>query len=126
MFRRRRLLLAIFVLAVMGASVAAMRQKETPTHSFRVVFGLNEQKPTDWSGKVDVQGGEVASLEGWRFEDTDAVQGLAAWKCETRNQIAPGKRYPLQGPDGKPKGAPELQPWANGIHLTVRGANPSV
>ncbi|HKB40435.1 MAG TPA: hypothetical protein VKD72_28660, partial [Gemmataceae bacterium] len=87
--RTRRVLGGLAALAVMAVVAAAVRQQEPPRHAFRVVVGLKDKEPTDWSGKVEIQGGELASLAGWRFEGKeDAVSG-AAWTCKTHNNIAP-------------------------------------
>jgi hypothetical protein len=126
MLPRRRVFAVAVSLAVMFAAVAAMRRGAAPLHTFRVVLGLHDKEPSDWSGQVAVADGEVTALAGWRFEEQDAVRGTTAWKCNTRNYIAPEKRYPLQpGAGGKPREAP-LQPWPNGVTLTVRGAAPTV
>jgi hypothetical protein len=124
--RRRRLLGAAVTVAVLAAAVAATRREAVPEHSFRVVLGALDTEPTDWSGQVAVNGGEVTALAGWRFEDKDAVQGTSGWKCRTRDDIAPGRRYPIDGPTGKPKGKAVKAPWPSGVDLTVRGASPTL
>ncbi|MBV9123305.1 MAG: hypothetical protein JO112_08110 [Planctomycetes bacterium] len=125
LFRYRRLLTAAFTLAALTAAVLARRQDEPPQHTFRITLGLTDKVPTDWSGRVDVRGGEVAELTGWRFEVGDAVEGMSGWKCRTRNYIAPEFRWPIETPSGQTRMTP-LQPWPNGITLTVRGAEPAV
>ncbi|MCI0456495.1 MAG: DUF3604 domain-containing protein [Gemmataceae bacterium] len=125
--RRRRFLAALVAFGVIALTVAAVRQNDPPRHAFRVVFGLKDKEPGDWSGQLTVAGGEVAALDGWRFEGKeDSVQGTTAWKCRTRNGIAPEQRYAIQGPDGAPKHKAGEVPWPNGIHLTVQGAAPTV
>jgi len=47
-------------------------------------FGYSDRQPSDWDGSLSVATGKVTSLEGWRFEDTDAVTGESAWKARTR------------------------------------------
>ena len=124
---RRRFLGAAVALAVMLVAAAAVRQGEPPSHTFRIIFGLRDKEPTDWSGQVTVADGRVKALAGWRFEaKTDAVKDTNAWSCGTHNGIAPEKRYPVQDADGKPKGKAALQPWPKGIHLFVEGATPTV
>ena len=123
--RKRRLAAAAVVAAVVAVVVAAYRPAEQPTTSFRVVLGLKDQQPTDWSGQVAVAGGEAVEIKGWRFEEKDAVQDAAKWTCKTRNYIKPGDRFPLDPASGKPPPPPE-QPWPNGVVLTVRGADPAV
>jgi hypothetical protein len=113
------------VLAVVAVAVYG-QQGETPTYAFRITLGLLDKGPADWSGKIAVADGEVVELAGWRFEDTDAVDGKSGWKCRTRNFIAPEERYPLTKapPDYTPK--PAEKPWPNGITLVVRGQAPTV
>jgi hypothetical protein len=119
----RRLSIATSALIVMIALAAAMRRPEPPVHTFRVVFGLKDKKPTTWSGQLSVSGGEVTRLTGWHFEEQDAVHGLSSWICRTRDHIAAERRYPLQPASGKPHPAEE-QPWPVGITLAVRGEAP--
>jgi hypothetical protein len=120
---QRRLLLG-FATAVMIASVLAMQKSPGSRHTFRVVLGLTDNKPTDWSGQVNVKGGELIELSGWRFAKTDALKGSSAWKCRTHEEIAPRRRYPVQDHDGQPKGKAVLKPWPNGIQVSVRGESP--
>ena len=122
--RSRRLCVAGLVGAVLLVLVAASRPADPPTTSFRIVLGLHDKEPTDWSGKVAVADGEAVALNGWRFEDSDAVSGPTQWKCKTRDYIAPGDGYPLDPASGKPKPPPQ-EPWPNGVVLTVRGAAPT-
>ncbi len=123
--RRRRLVFGFIALAVMTTVAAMQRQAEPPAHSFRVLFGLTDQQPTDWSGTLEVAEGKVTALAGWRFEAKDAVEGLNKWKCSTRNLVAPGDRYPLNKATGKAPEPPQ-KPWPNGVHVTVTGQNPAV
>jgi hypothetical protein len=124
--RSFRLLPLALTAAVLAAAVAAARRPpDQPAHAFRVTFGCKDDEPTDWNAKVAVEGGEVTSLAGWRFEDKDAVEGTAGWKCRTRNYIAPGQRYPVQKVEGKVE-PPREQPWPNGVTLAVKGAAPTV
>lgn len=123
--RVRRLAAAGVVGAVVVAVIAASRPAEPPTTAFRIVLGLKDKEPSDWSGQVAVAEGEAVELKGWRFEEKDAVDGATKWTCRTRNYIAPGERFPLDPASGKPKPPPQ-QPWPNGVVLTVRGADPAV
>ncbi len=123
--RKRRLAAAAVVAAVVAAVLAAYRPAEQPTTEFRVVLGLGDKEPTDWSGQVAVADGQAVELKGWRFEDKDAVEDATKWTCKTRNYIKPGDRFPLEPASGKPPVAPQ-QPWPNGVVLALRGANPAV
>src|SRR5262249_18938945 len=102
----RRCLYAVLAVTVMVLAVAAVRQQPPPRHAFRVVLGLRDKEPSNWSGQVAVSGGELAALTGWRFEGKgkDFVKGPSAWECKTHAAIAPEKRYPVQAYDGSLKG----------------------
>src|SRR5512141_245810 len=49
----------------------------------RVVLGLTDKAATTWDGSVTVDRGRVGSIEGWRFEGEDSVNG-ASWRAATR------------------------------------------
>ena len=123
--RFRRLAAAGLAGAVLLTLVVASRPADPPVASFRVILGINDKAPTDWSGQVAVTGGEAVALRGWRFEAKDAVDGATKWKCQTRDFIVPGDHYPLDPANGRPKPPPQ-EPWPNGVVLTVRGAGPTV
>jgi hypothetical protein len=122
----RRLLGLALTATILAAAVAGTRRQELPEHTFRILLGVQDTQPTDWSGQVAVRGGTVASLTGWRFEGQDAVQATTSWQCRTRENIAPGKRYPILDGLGIPKARPVLTPWPVGVDLTVRGASPAL
>jgi hypothetical protein len=125
--RHRRQLYVVLALALIVGAVVAFQPKEPATVHFRVVVGLQDKEPRDWSGQISVTGGEVKSLTGWRFEGKeDSVDGTKAWTCSTHNGIAPEKRYPVQDFAGKPKGKPQEQPWPNGFNVSVKGKSPTV
>jgi hypothetical protein len=112
-------------LGVMLAATAAMQTKEMPEHTFRVVCGLKDKMPADWSGTISVTGGEATAITGWRFEEKDAVDGTAGWKCKTRSYIAPGERFGITPAGGKEPAAKQAV-WPNGVTLTVAGKAASV
>ncbi len=125
--RGRRLLGASTALAIMLVAAAAVRQGPTPRHAFRVVFGLRDKQPTDWSGHATVADGWLKAVAGWRFEGKgDRLKGGNAWTCVTHSGIAPEQRYPVQDASGKPKRKAVLAPWPSGIHVFVEGAAPTV
>jgi hypothetical protein len=121
----RRYAAAAVAVVLMIAVAASQKQAESPRHVFRITLGLKDKKPTDWSGKVEISRGEIASIAGWRFEEKDAVDGVQGWKCRTHNLIAPGERFPIAPSSGKAAPTPE-QPWPNGVTLSVRGESPTV
>jgi hypothetical protein len=125
--RRRRLLAAAVAALVIGGAVVAFQPKEPEVVHLRLVLGLKDQQPRDWSGKVSVAGGEVVALAGWRFEGKeDGIDGTKGWNCMTHNGIAPEKRYPVQDFAGKPKGKAEEVPWPNGVVVSVKGKSPTL
>ena len=48
----------------------------------RVIFGLTDRGETKWDGSATARSGHIASVEPWRFEGTDAVQGTS-WTAST-------------------------------------------
>jgi hypothetical protein len=111
--------------AVLLTLLVASRPADPPVASFRVILGINDKQATDWSGQAVVAGGEAVALQGWRFEEKDAIDGATKWTYRTRDFIVPGERYPLDPAEGKPKPPPQ-EPWPNGVVLTVRGAGSTV
>ena len=112
-------------MVLMIVVAASQKQAEPPRHVFRITVGLKDKKPTDWSGKVEISGGEIESIKGWRFEEKDAVDGVSGWKCRTHENIALGERFPLEDAAGKRAPTPH-QPWPNGVTLTVRSESPAL
>src|SRR5436305_10336116 len=100
--RSRRLLAAVAGLVVICVTAAALHQQEPTRHTFRIVLGLNDQKPADWSGQLSVSGGEVVLLRGWRFEEKDAVNDKTGWTCKTHEHVAGRWRYPTAPAQDKP------------------------
>ena len=123
--RIRHYAVALVVAVLMIAVAASQKQSEAPRHLFRITFGLTDKKATDWSGKVEISGGQIASLTGWRFEEMDAVDGVQGWKCRTHVNIASGERFPIEDALGQRKPVPQ-QPWPNGVTLSVRGDAPAL
>ncbi len=81
------------LLAAAGLWLALGRQAPPPaitqppspnTRTFRIVFGENDSDPRTWDGTIEVAGGEIASLAGWRFAEGDALDGARGWKLRTR------------------------------------------
>jgi hypothetical protein len=50
----------------------------------RIRFGLTDTSNTNWDGTVAVAPGSITSIDGWRFQQTDKVEGTTGWKAETR------------------------------------------
>ncbi|MGH7221912.1 MAG: hypothetical protein ACRELF_01645, partial [Gemmataceae bacterium] len=123
--RVRRSVVAVVAVVLMIVVAASRKQADPPRHVFRVTVGLKDKKATDWSGKVEISGGEIVSIAGWRFEEKDAVDGVRGWKCRTHESIALGERFPIASASGKVPQPPK-QPWLNGVTLSVRGDAPAL
>jgi hypothetical protein len=123
---RRVIVLGLTATVVAVAVAVAVQPARSPVWTFRVQLGVNDTKTTDWSGTVEVAGGEVMHIEAWRFEAEDKVDGTTGWKCHTRDYITPGKRSPVQLADGTPRFKEPQQPWPNGVTITLKGDAPRV
>src|SRR5262249_59106950 len=51
--------------------------------TFRVLLGVGDSEPTVWDGSVKVSGGNVVSIQGWRFAGADSSD-KNGWKASTR------------------------------------------
>lgn len=57
-----------------------------PAHAditVRLLLGVADTASTNWDGSIEVRGGRIARLEGWRFEGSDGING-SSWKISTR------------------------------------------
>src|SRR5580692_2607959 len=48
----------------------------------RVIFGVNDQAEVKWNGSATARGGHLTSIEPWRFEGSDALNGNS-WTATT-------------------------------------------
>src|SRR5260370_40337470 len=55
------------------------------TTTFRVLLGVGDLEPTVWDGSVKVSGGEVSSIQGWRFAQKDSSDYKSSWKASTQH-----------------------------------------
>jgi hypothetical protein len=67
----------------------------------RIRFGLTDKAPTKWDGTISVSPGKIETLEGWRFENGDQVQGTSSWKASTRTLTARRSNNPAKKGKGK-------------------------
>lgn len=95
--------------------------------AFRITLGVSDREPCDWSGTVEVQGGRVASISPWRFDQEDKLlpDGVS-WTCATRRAPVPDPQLwwlaavpPVA--DETPPAQGELIP--NGFQLTLESAS---
>jgi hypothetical protein len=103
---------ALTLLAVVGmttvhaqrgaSSGLATNTLDTRAVTVRLLLGIGEPESKDWGGKVVIDKGEVAGVEGWRFRQDDRVRGNNAWDSRTR---ATGKAAAKKAAAAKKKAA---------------------
>jgi hypothetical protein len=47
------------------------------------VLGLSDTSPTKWDGSVVARGARITSIEGWRFDEDDALAAGNSWRIST-------------------------------------------
>ena len=90
---RRLFVVLASVFAVLGVSVS-MAQKapdgapppplDSSVVAVRLLLGIGDAAPQDWSGRVSVDLGEVVAVEGVRFREGDLVSGRDSWQSRSR------------------------------------------
>jgi hypothetical protein len=95
------------LLFLIGIGLSAGAQ--TPV-SIRVLLGATDRESASWDGGVRAQGASIASIEPWRFEGTDSLNGNR-WRMSTHAV----RRF---GGGNQAAGAPVV---ANGVVITLSG-----
>jgi hypothetical protein len=90
-------------------SVAASAGAQAPV-SIRVLLGATDTESIFWDGGARARGASIVSIEPWRFEGTDSVDGNR-WRISTR----PARRFGAAN-----QGAPPPV-VANGVVITLSG-----
>jgi hypothetical protein len=90
-------------------AVAVAARTESPV-SIRVLLGATDAEPASWDGGVRARGATIVSIEPWRLEGTDALNG-SRWRISTH----PARRFGAAN-----QGAPPPV-VANGIIITLSG-----
>src|SRR5260370_11695687 len=86
------------------------------TTTFRILLGVGDLEPAVWDGSVKVSGGQVNSIQGWRFAQQDSSDYKSSWKASTRH-IGP------QNPAARANG--QLGPiLENGVLIAATLASP--
>jgi hypothetical protein len=67
---------------------------EAPPVAVLIDLGLTDDRPTSWSGQVEVQGATVVHREGYRFRAGDHLGGDTSWVASSHRPIA----LPLRNP----------------------------
>src|SRR5215469_7793343 len=68
----------------------------------RILLGLTDNESTKWDGSATARGAQITSIEPWRFEGKDAING-DQWTVSTHNirlfggQLAPAARVVANG-----------------------------
>jgi hypothetical protein len=96
---RRSLVLASSLLGVLAVSASLAQQGpalvsarptwvqakplDLGTVAVRLILGLGDLTPADWSGRVRVDKGEIVDVEGLRFRQGDEVTARDAWRAHS-------------------------------------------
>lgn len=67
-----------------GCLAAGFAPASAADLALRIRVGMNDPEPTCWDGSLEVTGASLAAVEGWRFEQADALTGPNSWKFATR------------------------------------------
>jgi hypothetical protein len=84
-----------------------------------VLMGVGDKEPAAWDGRLEVSGGEVFQLDGYRFEPPDRILPQGGWRARTKLErvkfgYSPAwRKLPVAVPQLTPKG------------LLIRGAGTS-
>ncbi len=71
-------------LAQIPATDSSAKALDPDVVAVRLVLGIGDATPRDWSGRATVDKGEVLDVEGLRFRDGDKVTGRDSWKSSSR------------------------------------------
>ena len=90
---------------------------------FRIIVGLKDTEPRRWQGKVQVTGGEILSLSGWRFLGQDRANADGTFNFLTKmqpfeDQLRPGSYFGQT----EMSGAPPQRQVPEGLLLKLRGS----
>jgi hypothetical protein len=89
-----RLITVVFsLLVIVGISVSwaqvpatepAAKALDPEIIAVRLILGIGDATPRNWSGRVALDKGEIVDVEGLRFRDGDMVTGRDSWKTSSR------------------------------------------
>jgi hypothetical protein len=82
-----RLLCLIVAVCATVVSPAAQPAKRpdmlNASFAVRILFGITDKEPADWSGSVTASACKIAHVRGWHFNNGMQMTGPAAWKCSS-------------------------------------------
>ncbi|MBI3470659.1 MAG: hypothetical protein HY013_04820 [Candidatus Solibacter usitatus] len=104
------------------STVRSQSTTAEPLLQFRIIVGLTDNEPKSWQGTVQVASGDLVSISGWRFSQTDRVEPGGRFEFRTKignleNQLRTSQ--PLGQTDWGDPAIPRLIP--QGLLLRVRG-----
>src|ERR1043166_1005016 len=86
----------------------------------RIRFGLTDDGNTVWDGKVSVSPGTVERIDGWRFQEGDAVQDNSSWKASTRILTERRSNAAKKKAKGKKAAATGVSMADNGVFVFLK------
>jgi hypothetical protein len=86
----------------------------------RIRFGLTDKEPKKWDATISVAPGKIERIDGWRFQDGDAVQDTTGWKATTRPLTVRRSNNPKKAGKGKGGNANMAD---NGVILLLTGVS---
>jgi hypothetical protein len=97
MTRSRPVAVGFGLVAMLGVSALwAQPERSAPNDrpldpgvvAVRLELGVGDRQAQDWSGRVEVDKGQVLGVEGWRFRAGDKVTGTNRWEAGSRTLAA--------------------------------------
>src|SRR5204863_255316 len=76
--------------------------------------------PKKWDATISIAPGKIERIDGWRFQEADAVQGTTGWKASTRPLSVRRSNNPKKAGKGKGGNANMAD---NGVILLLTGAS---
>src|SRR5438874_13204205 len=100
------------IIVLLSTATALLGQNSNGV-GVRILLGLTDTDVTKWDGSVTARGAQITSVEPWRFEGQDAIQGNS-WTASSHGirLFGGGGQFGLQQ-------APHV---ANGVIVRLAGA----
>ncbi|MFC5457120.1 hypothetical protein [Prosthecobacter fluviatilis] len=90
-----------------------------------IQLGLHDKESTVWDGSVTVTPGEVLEVNGYRFEQKDAMTGKNSWKASSRTPVGANAKARGNNPKKIGQMARQLGPiFENGVYVKLRDVTP--